>query len=53
VPDKEAKQLIDGGYDLEVKRGEEPERAVRVPSSRSTRLSNEESSPEEESKKDK
>lgn len=38
VPDKEARQLIEGGYAVEVKRDEEPERAVRVAASRRGQL---------------
>ena len=54
VPDKEAKELIEGGYAVEVRRDEEPERAVRVaPASRRGRLINEESKTTEESEKDK
>lgn len=48
VPDKEAKQLVDGGYAVEVKRAEEPERAVRVTTSRRGRLTEEPSKSEEE-----
>ena len=49
VPDKEAKELIEGGYAVEVKRAEEPERAVRVSTSRRGRLTADESKSEEES----
>jgi hypothetical protein len=49
VSDKEAKQLIDGGYAVDVRRDEEPERAVRVPTSRRGRLVNEPGKSDEES----
>lgn len=51
VPDEEARQLIAGGYAVEFKRQEPVERAVRAPSSSSSRrgrLAREESEPADE-----